>query len=232
MPSRLRILITGIAIVFSAVTLCCQERDTVARFNPGNLGRINYEVHAFASVGFSSYQGLKTAGTNIWINNYDLSGRFTQAGISLAFYQNDLIQVSTSVGLVKGRFAYFDDKPGDDGLQAMWVTPDVNLTMIGLMLGVKTDCFLYSVQDSSVKGINPNCFNKFATAIYGGFHGQIWRIAYEARLGFYRVTLFNPDKVAYYNMQNTEVSRLYFEIRLSYILFNSGNILRFFQTPF
>ena len=120
------------------------------------------------------------------------------------------------------------------GIDSHFISADIKAEYVWLGAGLKSDIFLFSrakdQQDLSYLGYNSSCFNRMSLCAYLSYIIPFSRLKLEGRIGGYFVPHINPNKISYVNLTKSYFDGLYFEFRLSYRIFTTGNVQR--ESPF
>ena len=109
-----------------------------------------------------------------------------------------------------------------------FISADIKTEFVLIGAGLKSDIFLFSrAKDPGglvYLGYNSDCFNRMSLCAYFSCTIPFSRLKLEGRIGGYFVPHINPNKIS--NVYISNLDRLYFEIRLSYRIFTTGNVQR------
>lgn len=80
-----------------------------------------------------------------------------------------------------------------------------------------------NANDAKYAGLQDVCFNRFTLRWFVGIYLPVSFFDIELRWGTYLIPQLNPDKFAYYNMSKVRWSVDYWELRMAFRLFTTGN---------
>ena len=183
-----------------------------------------FDVWLYGAASYKSHANLWTA------NNAGTSRRlydtFADMGVEGEIYKNPLLRLNTSLGYKYERYAYDSGFSSNEGVYSHWLSASVGLNYWFFCSGLLTDIYLGShiknKDHFSYEGLYGDCFNRASLGYYFGGNLAFTRLKIEARIGGYLKPQLNPNRIAHYNLHNSSVSGLYWEVKLSYRLFTSG----------
>lgn len=188
-----------------------------------------FDVYVYGSGSYKSHGNLWTA-SNYLYGTKHVYDTFADIGIEAETYNVSWLKFGASLGYKYERYAYNGGFSTSEGVFSHWLSIDLNTSvhMGGFFTkaGIVSDLFLSSKMKSSdsfsYEGLNSGCFNNASFALYFGMGFTVNRVKIEGRIGHYFVPQLNPNKIAYYNLNKSYVSGLYWEARIAYRIFTSG----------
>lgn len=216
-------------LVYVSNYAIAQNRITIRPLQKTPLTGFQYDLYAYASRGSNKALTIVTPNNQF---NMNMNSKSTHANIGLNGYINLKNYMGANIGIsyTHERIAQDYGLFGDKGVYANWLNADFNLSILCFSFGTCLDFFLGSHvvnNDSfSYEGINDQCFNNFAYCTYASLFSTFRGFKIEIRYGAYLRPRINPDKIAYYNFLTSYVDSDYFEIRIYYRIFTSGNRIK------
>ena len=184
--------------------------------NPLFLNVWTYVAGNGGKVGTTSQALYHTTVTN----THALKGYSFETGILLELKKKKTpfhIPFVMGIGYKFERFAYSLDNNHNSGVYSHWLTAKLEYNYV-FLVGLKTDILLTSnnKNDASFnyEGLYRDCLNKAAFCWYVGLSMPLAVVNVTGRIGSYMVPLYNPQKIAYYNMGNSHVNGLFLSFRV------------------
>lgn len=221
-------LMSVLLALFVSNSAIAQEKTYVEPLKNTHLSRLQYDMFAYVSRGYDD-DALFLLVLNNNLYNKRMYSKSTHACIGLNEFINIQNNFGANIALGYTRERIAEDKGllGNNGVYTNWLNTDINLSFLGLSAGMCFDVFLGSQvinkDNFSYEGINENCFNKYSTCFYLSTSIQLSRLKVETRYGVYGKSHINANKIAYYNFLATLDSSSYYEIRVYYRFYTSGN---------
>ncbi len=194
--------------------------------NPSILSLMQTDVSVYASGGRVDQFLFRTANDNL----KNLYCRSIGTGMSAEIYPSiaNSLRVGCSIGYKNAKYASKKDLLTNAGVASHWVSTNIYAKCSYIGIGLESDAFLHSSIVSnnaySYEGIYPNCFNKATLSLYANFNLSFTKISLEFRGVFDFVPPISPDKVSYHNLRRTSVQGIYWEMRLIYRIFTTGDV--------
>lgn len=221
------LILTAILSLLS-VSLCFgQNAVQVAPLKESSTNPLFLNVWAYVSgnggkVGSTSQALYHTTVTNTHV----LNGYSFETGILLELTKKKtLFHIPFVIGLGYKfeRFAYSLDNNINSGVYSHWLTAKLEYNSL-FLVGLKTDILLTSKNKNEAsfnyEGLYQDCLNKATFCWYVGLSLPLVVVNVTGRIGSYVVPLYNPQKIAYYNMSNSHMNGLFWEVELAYKLFS------------
>ena len=225
---NLFVLLLLLAVLFSG-SLKAQNKAVISPLQKTSLRRFQYDIYVQASGGSHQAMFLPILNNlyNMSMYSYSTHGSLGVSGyINFKSYLGANLGINYTherIGQNKGLFS-------NNGVYAGWINADISLSLFCISAGMCFDYFLGSHvvnKDSfSYEGINEHCFHRLSYCTYISFCSIFRRFKMELRTGTYLKPHLNPDKIAYYNTISSIVFADYFEFRVSYRIFTSGNRIK------
>ena len=237
---RKRSLLIVAAIVISLISTSfamAQSEVVVSPLRQSTTRFTNVDLF-FYGAGSITKGHIHTANANHATNsdNCTLYNTHVNFGISAEVFRLDLFRLCASLGYIHERYAYERGVANNTGVMAHWICADISVSSSYISIEANTSIFLNSQIKNddyfSYNGLYKPCFNPATFSVYLGVLYRFSGIKIEARGGVYMPPQFNPDKLAYYNFQSSDIDRFYFEVRLSFRWFHTGRrykSLNYFQ---
>ena len=178
----------------------------------------------------NSHGNMWTASNTVYVDNY-IYGKYLDIGAEFDFCRdNGTIKLCGLLGYRVETFSFDKRFFANTGIDSHFISADIKAEYIVLGAGLKSDIFLFSrAKDPGglvYLGYNSDCFNRMSLCAYISYTIPFSRLKLEGRIGGYFVPHINPNKISYVNLTKSYFDGLYFEFRLSYKIFTTGNVQR------
>jgi len=188
-----------------------------------------FDIYIYGSGSYKSHRNLWIASNNVYGSKH-IYDTFADLGIEAEAYNYSWLRLGASLGYKYERYAYNGGFSSSEGILSHWLSTELNASVQGsgliLKFGAISDLYLSSRKKNndsfSYEGINGDCFNNASFALFFGMGFNLNRIKFEGRIGNYFLPQLNPNKIAYYNLNKSYVSGLFWEVKVSYRIFTSG----------
>lgn len=152
------------------------------------------------------------------------------------YHIGQIFHTSFFVGLRYGHLYYKDERNINAGVHALWINAGIEERLSYFIAGIRSDLFLNSYTRSydnyTYLGIPPKCFSPIDANYYFGGCIQTEVFRFDMKIVFYLIPQINPTRLAYYNLEYSNISSWYFEIGLSYRIFTLSKHLTIGKTSF
>ena len=221
-------VVTALLIMLFCSSLTAQEKmGVIEPLKKSRVKRFQYDMFAYASRVYNEAMTLIVINNNLYNKGYYSYSSHFSFGLNGFVSLRGSTGANLCIGYTHERIAEDKGLFGNNGVNANWLNADLSFSAYWFSAGMYFDVFLGSQinnEDSfSYEGINENCFNSFSSCPYLAASLRLTKLKVETRVGWYLKPHINPDKIAYYNLLDTRVSPLVYEIRLYYRLFTTGN---------
>lgn len=225
----IRATILCLMLITSSVVVSAQD-SIVNPLSKSEKKTIHTDVLLYVAGSRNSHGNMWTASNTIYVNNY-IYGKYLDIGAEFDFCRdNGAIKFCSLLGYRVETFSFDKRFFANTGIDSHFISADIKAEYIFLGAGLKSDIFLFSRAkdqgDLSYLGYNSSCFNRLSLCAYLSCIIPFSRLKLEVRLGSYIVPHLNPNKISYVNLTKSYVDGLYFEFRLSYKIFTTGNVQR------
>ena len=153
---------------------------------------------------------------------------FTRSDVVNLFYTR---YITLGLGYRHESYAFQTSKQGNypQGIINHRFTCEASVKYMLFTVGLTTDFLLKSsykdVGVFSNVGLNDDCFNRTSLRWYVGLYFPVSFLELEGRFGSYIVPTLNTNKFAYYNMNKGIWYGEFWELRIAFRLFTTGNKL-------
>lgn len=215
-----------VVFAFNSNSVAQQYKTVVQSVEASKVKLLTFDFYVYAGGSSNNLGKLWTAtnGNRFFNDMYSTS---VNGGLGTEVCYR-MLRSSLTLGYKYERIAQDRWFSESDGVYSNWLSVDWNVSYAFGMLGLCTDVYLngYTKSSDNFKyvGFNKNCFNKASLCLYGGMVLRFHAFRLEARLGIYTQPHLDVNKVAYYNAGKTQLKKGYFEIRIAYRLFTTGNV--------
>lgn len=222
------ILLALFTFLFSSTAIAQEKADVIKPIFKTDIRQPQHDLFVYTS-GSINDMAITFVMDDNGLYNKNSHPNSTNFGIGFSDYISHKGKIGMNIGLgyIHERIAQDKGFWDNNGIYANWLNADANISLVWFSAGVISDIFLGSrlvnKDNFSFEGINDNCFNSISFATYLSFHFRFTNLKIEGRAGTYLIPHLNPNKLTYYNFVPTYVDSSYFEIKLYYRLFTTGN---------
>lgn len=204
-----------------------QDKLSVDSLKQTQLNDFQYDFFANASRGYNKAMTLIVINNNLYNKGYYSYSSNYNIGLNGFVNIGGVVGASFGLGYTHERIAEDKGLFGNNGVNANWLNTDIGVTLFWFSAGMCFDVFLGSQvinkDNFYYEGVNENCFNRISSNIYISMLTRLTKLKFEGRLGFYLSPHIDSNKIAYYNMLTSYVAPTYFEIRVSYRIYTTGD---------
>lgn len=225
----IRATILCLMLITSSVVVSAQD-SIVNPLSKSEKKTIHTDVLLYVAGSRNRHGNMWTASNTIYMDN-NIYGKYLDIGAEFDFCRdNGTLKFCGLLGYRVETFSFDKRFFANTGIDSHFISADIKAEYLFFGAGLKSDIFLLSRAkdqgDLSYLGYNSNCFNRLSLCAYFSFIIPFSRLKLEVRVGSYVVPHLNPNKISYVNLTKSHVDGLYFEFRLSYKIFTTGNVHR------
>lgn len=227
---KINIFLMSLFVPFAGIVHAQEVK--VKSLSHSKLHTFQYDVFLDASAGRARHGNLWTANNSASTayKSKSVYATFFSVGGSVECYSNKIrhLFMSGSVGYTNEFYGYTKQLSANNGVYASWIYGDLNLGYGYFGAGIKSDFFVHSkmknLDNFSFEGLNNKCFNKVSFCCYASIFIRFTKIKLEARIGSYIKPHLDPQKISYYNLSKTHLDGLYFQGKVIFRIFTTGNV--------